>query len=163
MIAYKFKKRNTSGDTLSDLNDDPVGKNIVNCKVVYKLKFKADGTVDRYEARIVAMGFRQIHVEDYDKVFAPVAHLTTIRIVIIIFMHYDIVPRHLDVKTAFLHAKLKHDIYIRLPAGILIGGKSYWRLKKSLYGLKQAAHDWRALQEDFILEREVEQRRTSLT
>ena len=101
-------------------------------------------------------------MEDYDEVFAPVAQLTTVRVVIVICMHYGIKPRHLDVKTAFLHAKLKHNIYIRLPEGITIGGKTYGKLNKSLYGLKQAAHDWHALQEEFILNHDKRFRRSSV-
>ena len=50
-------------------------------------------------------------------------------------IQFGLKPQHLDVKTAFLNAKLKHTIYIKLPPGIKIAGKEYGRLLKSLYGL----------------------------
>ena len=47
----------------------------------------------------------------------------------------------------FMNAKLTHDIYVKLPKGISIMGKTFGRALKSIYGLRQAAHDWHQLQE----------------
>ena len=129
----------------------PTGANIINSKIVYKLKFNRDGTIDKYKARLVALGFLQIYGLDFDETFAPVSQLSTVRMVIVLCLHFRIVPMHIDVKTAFLNSKLKHDIYIKLPSGITIKGENYGQLLKSLYGLKQAGHDWHQLSESFIL------------
>jgi hypothetical protein len=74
-----------------------------------------------------------------------------VRIVIVLALRFILTPQHLDVKTAFLNRKLKHEIYVKLPPGVTIGGKTYGLALKSIYGLKQAAHDWHALQHAFIM------------
>lgn len=135
---------------LYDRADIPADKNIVDSAMVYKTKLNKDGSLDKRKARMVAKGYKQILGEDYDETFAPVSQITTVRIIIKLCMLFSITPRHIDVKTAFLNARLKHTVYIRLPPGIKIGGKEYGKLLKSLYGLKQAGHDWHQVSEEFI-------------
>lgn len=145
-----------------DATDIPADKNVVDSKIVYKLKKNKDGSVDKYKARIVARGFTQVYGEDFDETYAPVTQLVTVRLVIILCMHFNIVPQHLDIKTAFLNAELKHIVYLKLPPGVTIGGKTHGRLMKSLYGLKQAGHNWHQLQDAFILDFDSRFRRSSV-
>ena len=60
----------------------PRGKTIVSCKGVFTIKYKADGTVERYKARLAARGFTQTYGVDYEVTFASVAKLNTIRVLI---------------------------------------------------------------------------------
>ena len=67
-----------------DLIDLPLGSNIIGCKWVYKLKYKPDGSIERYKARLVAKGFNQTHGLDYFETFSLVVKPATILIVLTI-------------------------------------------------------------------------------
>lgn len=54
----------------------------ITCKWVYKVKTRADGSIERYKAHLVARGFQQSYGHDYEETFAPVAHMTTVRTLI---------------------------------------------------------------------------------
>ena len=56
----------------------PAGANLVSTKWVFTIKTKADGTIERFKARLVARGFSQIHSQDYSDTFAPTVHIDTL-------------------------------------------------------------------------------------
>jgi histone deacetylase 1/2 len=58
------------------------GQNVIDCKWVYKVKRKADGTIDRYKERLVAKGFKQQYIIDYEATFSHVVKSATIRVVL---------------------------------------------------------------------------------
>jgi hypothetical protein len=62
-----------------DLVDLPLGKSVVGCKWIYKIKTCSDGIVDRYKARLVARGFTQEYGVDYEETFASVARISFVR------------------------------------------------------------------------------------
>jgi hypothetical protein len=127
------------------------GVNIVGTRFVYKLKRNADNTIDKYKARLVAQGYTQEYYWDYLQTFAPVNSATTLRFLLIVSLVYGLELDHLDVSVAFLHAPIQHYIVVSLPEGFEYKGMKYAVLQKSLYGLKQAAHDWYELQNKVIL------------
>jgi len=65
----------------------PAGKQVVGYRWIFKTKFKSDGSVDQHKARLVAHGFTQKFGVDYKETFAPVAKMTTIRVLLSIFVN----------------------------------------------------------------------------
>lgn len=91
----------------------PKGKNIIGCKWVYKIKRKADGTIDRYKACLVAKGYKQQYDIDYEDTFGPVVKVATIRLILSIAVSRDWTLRQLDVQNAFLHGVLEEEVYMQ--------------------------------------------------
>lgn len=105
-------------------------------------KLCSDGSLERYKARLVVLGNRQEYGVDYDETFSTVAKMTTIRILLALAASHSWPLRHMDVKNAFLHSELSEDIYMKLPASMLIPFPTVvCKLNKSLYGLKQSMCD----------------------
>jgi hypothetical protein len=129
----------------------PTGHNIVGTRFVYKLKRNADGSIDKYKARLVAQGYSQQHGVDYFSTHAPVTTIITTHLILILCVSWGLTPFHLDVTGAFLNAVLSETIYIRLPNGFSVNGRRFAKLNKSLYGLKQAARDWYMLSDTVIM------------
>ena len=61
-----------------ELVPPPKGKNIVGSRWVFKVKHNANGTVERFKARVVAQGYSQSHGVDYQEIFSPVVRNTSI-------------------------------------------------------------------------------------
>lgn len=120
------------------------GVNVIDCKWVYKIKRKADGTIDRYKARLVAKGFKQRYGIDYEDTFSPVVKAATIRLVLSLAVSQGWSLRQLDVQNAFLHGYLEEDVYMRQPPGYEEKKMPHYlcKLDKALYGLKQAPRAW---------------------
>ena len=87
---------------------------------MYKIKRTADGEVHPYKARLVAKGYKQKYGIDYEEVFAPVAQLDTVRLLISLAAHHRWKLYHLDVKSAFLNGILEEEVYVQQPEGFLI-------------------------------------------
>ena len=127
-----------------DLVELPAGRLPIDSKWVFKIKRDAAGNIERYKARLVARGFMQQHGVDFAETFAPVAKFTSIRVLLAIAAAEDLELHQLDVDTAFLNGDLKEEIYMKQPLGFEEPGREHLvcRLKKSLYGLKQASRSW---------------------
>jgi len=114
----------------------------ITCKWVYKVKTRSDGSLERYKARLVARGFQQEHGRDYDKTFAPVAHMTTVRSLLVVASVHEWSISQLDVKNVFLNGELREEVYMQPPLGYSVPEGMVCRLRRSLYGLKQAPRAW---------------------
>ena len=121
------------------------GRNPLPYKWVFRYKYVSDLNTPKYKARLVAKGFKQEHGVDYDEIFSLVVKMTTLLLLLGVVATKDLELEKLDVKTTFLHGDLEEDIYMSQRAGFSVTGeKSHLlcRLKKSLYGLKQALSMW---------------------
>ena len=122
-----------------ELTELPPGRKSIKSKWVFKLK--ADG---RYRARLVAKGFTQIPGIDYDETFSPVARFESLRLLLALAALEDWEIQQMDVKSAFLNGVLDEEIYMEQPQGFITPGTEtkVCRLKRAIYGLKQASRTW---------------------
>ncbi|KAD6118818.1 hypothetical protein E3N88_10089 [Mikania micrantha] len=127
-----------------ELVDLPPGCKPLGYRRIFKRKMKADGSIDKYKARLVIKGFRQKEGLDYFDTYSPVTRITSIRMVLAIAALRNLEVHQMDVKTAFLNGDLEEEIYMEQPVGFLAPGQAgkVCKLVKSLYGLKQAPKQW---------------------
>lgn len=124
------------------LVDHQVGQKIIDNKWVFKIKENPDGSVDRYKARLVVRGFSQQQGIDYEETFSPVARYGSIRTVLALAAARKLKIKQFDIKTAFLYGELNEDVFMKQPTGFDDGSNKVCKLRKSLYGLKQASRCW---------------------
>jgi len=118
----------------------PKGRKPISCKWVFKIKHGVHGEVERYKARLVARGFTQTFIVDYNETFAPVAKFVSIRCILALSA---MEIHQIDVKTAFLNGDLEEEIYMEQPEGFTHEGEHLvCKLHKSLCGLKQSPRAW---------------------
>ena len=123
----------------------PKDKNVVGCKWVCRTKYKADGSIEKYKARVVARGFSQVYGVDCLETYSPVAKLTSFRTILALAARFDWEIQCFDFNAAYLNGELEEseEIYMEQPPGYEEGGKDFVKkLKKALYGFKQAGRRW---------------------
>ncbi|GJV44866.1 ribonuclease H-like domain, reverse transcriptase, RNA-dependent DNA polymerase [Tanacetum coccineum] len=142
--AMKVELDSINRNNTWELTTLPKGHKAIGLKWVFKTKRDANGNIIKHKARLVAKGYIQEHGIDFEEVFAPVARMETIRLLLAIAANNKWEVHHLDVKSAFLHGDLKEEVYVTQPEGFIKrqdNGKVY-RLIKALYGLRQAPRAW---------------------
>ena len=139
-----------------NLVERPSQKNVIPGKWVYKVKTKADGSIEKYKARYVAKNFKQIEGIDYSETFAPTSKPETFLIILSLAAKENFTLRQMDVKLAYLHPEIKEEIYLEQPTGFekldSSGKKLVCKLNKSIYGLKQAAKNWYEELANFLIQ-----------
>ncbi|KAI1006704.1 hypothetical protein K3495_g1518 [Podosphaera aphanis] len=107
-------------------------------KWIFKKKFLADGSVDKWKSRFTAKGFAQRPGIDYQETFAPTPRPEIGRIMLVLAHHLGWHRFQGDVPTALLNPDLNIDLYMEVPRGFE-KPKSVIFLRKGLYSLKQTA------------------------
>ncbi|PLW22360.1 hypothetical protein PCASD_15893 [Puccinia coronata f. sp. avenae] len=122
----------------------PAKRRIIKSKWVFKVKRQPDNTIQKLKARLVAMGYSQVHGTDYDEVFSPTLRLETLRLILSLLAANDWKGRQVDFKTAFLNGHLDSPIYMEQPPGFEDPTHPDWvcEVNRSLYGLKQLPRQW---------------------
>lgn len=111
---------------------------------MFRVKYNTDGSIQTFKARLVIQGFSQRQGVDYFDTYAPVARITSIRILFALASIHNLPIDQIDVKTAFLNGDLNEEVYMKQPEGFVLPGNEHkvCKLKRSLYGLKQAPKQW---------------------
>ena len=138
-----------------ELTSLPKGKNTVGGKWVYANKENVEkGKI--LKARYVTKGYSQTEGIDYHETFAPTANLTSVRTLMQVAVQNDLIVHQMDVKTAYLHAPIDEEIFLEQPQGFEniseTGENLVYKLKKSIYGLKQSGRNWYKLLNDHLEE-----------
>ena len=148
-------------EEISALNDNdtysltalPEGRKCINSRWVYSIK-PGISNEPKFKARYVAKGYSQVPHVDYDSTFAPTARICSVRLMAQIAAKFDMCIHQMDVKSAYLHAIIDRDIYVKQPVGFEKfsddGHPLVCKLKKSLYGLKQSSRNWNELLDSFF-------------
>ncbi|XP_019090156.1 PREDICTED: uncharacterized protein LOC109128397 [Camelina sativa] len=95
----------------------PPNKKPIGCKWLYKIKYHADGTIERYKARLVSKGYTQEEEVDFHETFSPVCNLTSVKLLLAISAISGFTLHQLDISNAFLNGDLDEEIYMKLPPG----------------------------------------------
>ena len=121
----------------------PPGRKAIGVRWTYDFKYHPDGSIikGKEKARLVAQGFSQ-RPEDFGETYAPVVKLSSVRILLAYANKLDLEIMSFDVKTAFLHARLPQDIFVKqIPGFPETDPSTVLRLLVALYGLKQSSHE----------------------
>ncbi|CAL5401670.1 unnamed protein product [Camellia sinensis] len=142
--AMKEEMRMKEKNHTWELMEKPQNRKIIGVKWVFSTKLNANGSINKYKARLVVKGYAQIYGVDFSETFAPVARLDTIRLLLAIAAQKCWKIYQLDVKSAVLNGFLQEEIYVEQLEGFVMQGHEdkVYLLKKTLYGLKQAPRAW---------------------
>ncbi|GJV13650.1 retrotransposon protein, putative, ty1-copia subclass [Tanacetum coccineum] len=157
--AMNVEMQSMKDNEVWELVELPPDAKTVGHKWLFKKKTDMDGAVHTYKARLVAKGFTQTPGIDYEETFSPVADIRAIRILIAIAAFYDYEIWQMDVKTAFLNGYLNEEVYMEQPEGFVSQKfpNRVCKLKRSIYGLKQASRQYNKRFDDEIKKFEFNQ------
>ena len=92
---------------------------------MYKVKRDERGAIVKHKARLVARGFVQRKGIDFEEVFAPIAHMESVRLLLALAAAKDWRVHHLDVKSAFLNGELAETVFVKQPPGFIVKGEEH--------------------------------------
>ena len=147
--ARAAEKRAIDARGTLEVVSTPAGVCPIGCRYVYRIKRDELGMIKKFKARLVVLGCQQ-KKEEKEQNYAPVVKGVTIRLVIAIAFIFGMYIHQLDVGSAFCYGDVKGDIYMRAPPDLDLGPGKCFKLKKSLYGLRQSPRQWNKMLDKFI-------------
>ena len=129
----------------------PRNQRVLRAVWSHRRKTKPTGEVYRHRSRICVDGSQQTHGVDYEHTYSPVVSWSTVRIMLIISVLNNLKTRQVDYVQAFPQASLSEgeNVFMEIPRGYNYEGATsddyVLKLRKNLYGLKQAAYNWHEL------------------
>ena len=125
------------------------GTKVLTARWVFSWKVGPNGEIQA-KARYCGRGFMQDYGVDYLDTYAPMSRMTSIRCLMQLTAQYNFIGHQIDVTSAYLNAKIDHEIYMEQPDSPDKDPSKVWRLKKSIYGLKQSARLWNVTLHTFL-------------
>jgi hypothetical protein len=152
MVAMQEELNNITRNDVWHLVPRP-NQNIVGMKWVFRNKQDEHGVVTRNKARLVAKGYSQVDGLDFDEIFAPVARLESIQILLAYATYHGFKLYQMDVKNAFLNGHIKEEVYVEQPPSFEDSEylSHVYKLSNALYGIKQALRAWYECLRDVLL------------
>ncbi|KAE8975051.1 hypothetical protein PR001_g25156 [Phytophthora rubi] len=134
------------------LVERPKGKKILSSKWVFVRKRSHKGEVIRYRARVTIKGCQQEYGVNFWDTYAPVVSFESVKLVLLLALHYVLLCEHIDFVSAFLNGPIgdEVEIYMEMPEYFNDGSGRVCRLLRSLYGLKQAPLIWYKMVDEFL-------------
>ena len=133
----------------------PASPRALDTKYIFRTKRDKDGNISKLKTRLTLRGFRQLPTIDYGETFAAVPKATTFRLFFIIAVQHQMDLQQMDVKTAFLYGVIDRELYVKMPEGfhdfIKVPKHFLLKLKRSIYGLKQASRIWYELLAELLI------------
>ncbi|KAI7959139.1 hypothetical protein MJO28_002930 [Puccinia striiformis f. sp. tritici] len=119
------------------------GKHSIGTRFVFDIKRDVNGEIEKFKARFVVRGFKQRLGIDVRSTFAPTASLSTLRALLVLALRNRWIINSFDITGAFVHSPIEETIYVDPPVELFphLSGKVL-RLKKALYGTRQASRCW---------------------
>lgn len=156
-IAIRSELASLEENETWELVERPKGVKIIGTRWVLRKKEKPDGSI-RFKARLVAKGYAQQKGIDYNETFSPVARYDTVRVLLALIACSGLRLAQFDVTTAFLYGYLPEEekIYVEQPEGLEDKTGRVYKLKRGLYGLRQAPRCWCKRFFDFMRKQDLQ-------
>jgi hypothetical protein len=156
---------NLDRNQLWELVEPPPNCKLIGTKWVWKNKDGENGEVVRNKSKLAALGYSQKEGIDYEETFAHVACLEAIRILLAFSVAKGFKLYQMNVKSAILNGFLEEEVYVKQPPGFDSAEfpHSVYRLRKALYGFKQAPRAWYGRLRGFLFSKGFEMGKVNKT
>jgi hypothetical protein len=140
-------------------------QNVADTKWIFRNKQDEHDVVTRNKARLVAKGYSQVEGFQFNEIFAPVARLELIHILLTYVAHHNFKLYQIDIKSVFLNGPIKEEMYMEQPPDF--ESEEYhnhvYKLHMTLYGLKQAPRACYECPREFLIKNSFSISKTNST